>query len=171
MLHEVPRVAGRSQDKVVLYGHTLRVCLLAGECSCRRGCSSPCYVRRVASAYGVKPGGDPHLLVSVGGDGGGVILGGDEVQQGTWSVKGCRAAVPRSFCLTGGTSVSRALRLGMHQGAWCRWTGRVACLWPLGASRRMVGGVQPSADGVGSSCFMLPSYGVSCSLERGRGCL
>ena len=34
----------------------------------------------------------------------------------------------------------------------------------------MVGGVQPSADGVGSSCAVLPSLGVSCSLGRGRGC-
>ena len=78
--------------------------------------------------------------------------------------------MPWSLCLTGGTSVSGALCLGMDQGAWCRWTVRVACLWPLGAGSRMVGGVQPSADGVGSSCVVPPSLGVSCSLGRGRGC-
>ena len=55
-------------------------------------------------------------------------------------------------------------------GAWCCWTVRVACLWLLGASSRMVGGVWPSADGVGSSCVVLPSLGVSCSLRRGQGC-
>ena len=43
-------------------------------------------------------------------------------------------------------------------------------LWPFCASSRMVGGVQPSADGVGSSCFVLPSLGVLCSLGRGQGC-
>ena len=58
--------------------------------------------------------------------------------------------MPWSLCLTGGTSVSGALCLGMDQGAWCRWTVRVTCLWPFGASSRMVGAVQPSADGVGS---------------------
>ena len=46
----------------------------------------------------------------------------------------------------------------------------VACLWPLGASSRMMGGSQPSADGVGCSCFVPPSLGVSCLLGRGRGC-
>ena len=49
--------------------------------------------------------------------------------------------MPWSLCLTGGTSVSGALCLGMNQGVWCRWTVGVACLWPLGASSRMVGGV------------------------------
>ena len=78
--------------------------------------------------------------------------------------------MPWSLCLTGGTSVSGALCLGMDQGAWCCWTLRVACLWPFGASSRMVGGVKPSADGVGYSCVVLPSFGVSCSLGRGRGC-
>ena len=34
----------------------------------------------------------------------------------------------------------------------------------------MMGGVQPSADGVGSSCVVPLSLGVSCSLGRGRGC-
>ena len=34
----------------------------------------------------------------------------------------------------------------------------------------MVGGVQPSADGVGTPCVVPPSLGVSCSLGRGRGC-
>ena len=62
--------------------------------------------------------------------------------------------MPWSLCLTGGTSVSGALCLGMDQGVWCRWTVRVACLWLFGASSRMVGGVQPSADGVGSSCVV-----------------
>ena len=79
--------------------------------------------------------------------------------------------MPWSLCLTGGTSVSGALCLGMDQGAWCRWTVRVACLWPFGASSRMVGGVQPSADGVGSFCFVPPSLGVSCSLGQGPGVL
>ena len=78
--------------------------------------------------------------------------------------------MPWSFCLTGGTSLSGALCLGTDEGAWCRWTVPVACLWPFGASSRMVGGVQPSADGLGSSCFVLPTLGVSCSLGRGRGC-
>ena len=78
--------------------------------------------------------------------------------------------MPWSLCLTEGISVSGALCLGMDQGAWCRWTVRVACLWPSGASSRMVGGIQPSADGVGSSCVMLPALGVSCSLGGGRGC-
>ena len=78
--------------------------------------------------------------------------------------------MPWSLCLSGGTSVSGALCLGMDQGVWCRWTVRVACLWLFGASSRMVGGVQPSADGSGSSCVVLPSFGASCLLGRGRGC-
>ena len=78
--------------------------------------------------------------------------------------------MPWSLCLTGGTSVSGALSLGMDQGAWCRWTVRVACLWLFGAGSRMVGGVQPSADGPGYSCVMLQSLGASCSLGPGRGC-
>ena len=49
--------------------------------------------------------------------------------------------MPWSLCLTGGTSVSGALCLGMDQGAWCRWTVRVACLWPFAASSRMLFGV------------------------------
>ena len=77
--------------------------------------------------------------------------------------------MPWSLCLTGGTSVSGALCLGMDQGAWCRWTVLVACLWLFGASLRMVGGVQPLVEGVGSSCFVLPSLGVSCSLEEAGG--
>ena len=76
--------------------------------------------------------------------------------------------MPLSLCLTGGTLVSGALCSGMDQVAWCRCTVRVACLWPFGASSRMVGGVQPSADGLGSSCVVLLSLGVSCSLGRGR---
>ena len=79
--------------------------------------------------------------------------------------------MPWSLRLTGGTSVPGALCLGMDQGVWCRWTVRVACLWLFGASSRMVGGVQRPADGVGSSCVVLPSFGASCSLARGRGCL
>ena len=47
--------------------------------------------------------------------------------------------MPWSLCLTGGTSVSGALCLGMDQGVWCRWTVRVACLWLFGATSRMVG--------------------------------
>ena len=43
--------------------------------------------------YRVKPGGEPCLQDSGGGGGEGVIVGGDEVQQGPWSVQGCRAAV------------------------------------------------------------------------------
>ena len=78
--------------------------------------------------------------------------------------------MPWSLCLTRGTSVSGALCLGMDQGAWCCWTVRVACLLLFGASSRMVGGVQPSADGVGSCCLWLLLLGVLCSLVRGRGC-
>ena len=78
--------------------------------------------------------------------------------------------MPWSLCVTGGTSVSGALCLGMDQGVWCRWTVRVPCLCPLGASSRMVGSVQLSADGSGSSCVVLASLRVSCSLGRGRGC-
>ena len=74
-----------------------------------------------------------------------------------------------SPCLTGGTSVSGELCLGMDQGVWCRRTVRVASLCPLGASSRIMGGVQPSADGAGSSCFMSPSLGASYSFWRGRG--
>ena len=44
------------------------------------------------------------------------------------------------------------------------------CLWPLCASSRMVGGVQPLADAGGPSCVVFPSLGVSCSLGRRRGC-
>ena len=79
---------------VVVYGHAFWVCPLAGECQCRRGRSSPGHVRRVAWGYFVKPGGEPCLLVSGSGGGGVVIVGGDEMQQGPWSVEGCRAAVP-----------------------------------------------------------------------------
>ena len=79
---------------VVLSGHAFWVCLLAGECPCRRGRSSPGHVPRVAWGYRVKPGGVTCLLVSGGGGAGGMIVGGDEVRQGPWSVEGCRAAVP-----------------------------------------------------------------------------
>ena len=78
--------------------------------------------------------------------------------------------MPWSSCLIGGTSVSGALCLGMDQGVWCGLTVRVACLYLLGASTRMVGAVQPSPDGVGPSCFVLPSLGALCSFRRGRGC-
>ena len=77
--------------------------------------------------------------------------------------------MPWSLCLTGGTSVSGALCLAMDQGVWCCWTVRVACLWLFGASSRMLGGVQLSADRVGSSCVVLPSLGAPCLLGRGRG--
>ena len=79
---------------VVLHGNAVRVCPLVGERPCRRGCSGPGYVRRVVWGYRVKPGGEPCLLVGGGGGGGGAVVGGDEVQQGPWSVEGCRAAVP-----------------------------------------------------------------------------
>ena len=150
---------------VELYGHAFWVCPLAGECPCRRGRSSPGYVRRVAWGYRVKPGEEAWLLVSGGGGSGGVIVGGDEVQQGPWSVEACPAAVPaRAWYALVIVSdwwhaVSGALCSGMNQGAWCSWTLRVACLWPLGASSRMVGAVQPSADGVGSSCLVQLSMG------------
>ena len=42
----------------------------------------------------MKPGGEPCLLVGGCGGGGGAVVCGDEVQQGPWSVEGCRAAVP-----------------------------------------------------------------------------
>ena len=58
-------------------------------------------------------------------------------------------SVPWSSCLTGGAPVSGGLCLEMDQGVWCRWTVRVACLCPLGASSRMVGGAQPSPNGTG----------------------
>ena len=74
---------------IVLYGHDFWVCLLAGESPCRREHSGSSHMRRVALGYLVKPGGEPCLLVS----GGGVIVDGDELQQGPWSVEGCRAAV------------------------------------------------------------------------------
>ena len=80
---------------VIFYGHAFWVCPLPGECPCRRGQSSPGHVRRVAWGYRVKPGGEPYLLVSGGGSSEGVIVGGDEVQQRSWSVEGCRAAVPK----------------------------------------------------------------------------
>ena len=38
---------------------------------------------------------------------------------------------------------------------------------PVGLSSRMVGGVQPSPDRMGSSRFVLPSLGASCSFGRG----
>ena len=142
---------------VVLYGHAFWVCPLVGECRCGRGCWSPGYVCWVAWGYRVKPEGEPALLVGGGGGGGGVVVGGDEVQQRPPSVEGCPTAVPARawyalvICLTGGTSVSGALCLGMDLGAWCRWTVQVACLWPFGARSRMVGCVGPSADRVGSS--------------------
>ena len=79
---------------VVLYGHAFWVCPLAAECPCRSGRSSPDQLRRVAWGYRVKREGEPCLLLSGGGGSGVVILGGDEVQQGTWSVEGCGAAVP-----------------------------------------------------------------------------
>ena len=79
---------------VVLYGHAFWVCPLAGECPCRRGCSSPGYVCWVAWGHRVKPGGEPCLLVGGGSGLGGVVGGGDEVQQGPRTVEGCRAAVP-----------------------------------------------------------------------------
>ena len=79
---------------VILRGPALWVCLLAGEYPCHRGRSSPGHVRRVAPRYRVNPGGEPCLLVRGGGGIGGVIVDGDEVQQGPWSVEGCRAAVP-----------------------------------------------------------------------------
>ena len=41
-------------------------------------CSGPGYVRRVVWGYGVKPGGEPCLLVGGGGGGGGVVVAGDE---------------------------------------------------------------------------------------------
>ena len=160
---------------IVLYGYAVWVCLLVGECPCRRGCSSPGYVCWVAWGYCVKPGREPCLLVGGGGGVGGVVVGGDEVQQGPRSVEGCRAAVPARALY--------ALVIVSHWWYICLWGvvfgdgpgGMVSldsavCLWPLGASSRMVGGVQLSADGVGSSCFLLPWPGVLCSLQRGRGC-
>ena len=78
----------------VLYGHAFWVCPLAGECPCRCGRSRPRYVCRVAWGYCVKPDGEPCLLAAGCGGGSGVIVGGDEVQQGPWNVEGCRAAMP-----------------------------------------------------------------------------
>ena len=51
-----------------------------------------------------------------------------------------------------------------------RWTMRVACLCPLGASSSMVGGAQPSPDEVGSYRFVSPSLVALCSFGQGRGC-
>ena len=79
---------------VVLYGHTFWVCALVGERPCTRGCLGPGSVRWVVSVYQVKQGGESCLLVGSGGGSGGVVVGGDEVQQGPLSVEGCRAAVP-----------------------------------------------------------------------------
>ena len=64
---------------VVLYGHAVWVCPLAGKCPCRCGRSSRGRLRRVAWGYRVKPGGEPCLLESHRGGGGGVIVSGDEV--------------------------------------------------------------------------------------------
>ena len=79
---------------VVLYGHAFWVCPLVGERPCRCGCPGPGYVRWVVRGYLAKPGGEPRLLVGGDGGGWGVVVGGDEVQQGPRSVEGCRAAVP-----------------------------------------------------------------------------
>ena len=53
----------------------------------------------------------------------------------------------------------------------CCWWVSVACLCPFGASSRMVGGVQPSLDRVGSSCFVSRSskafYAASIILGPG----
>ena len=65
---------------VILYGYAFWVCLLAGDCPFCRGGSTPGHVRRVAWGYRLKPGGEPCLLFSGSGGGGGVILGGYEVQ-------------------------------------------------------------------------------------------
>ena len=78
--------------------------------------------------------------------------------------------MPWSSCLTGGTSVSEALCLGRDQEVWCRLTMRVVCLCPLGASSRMVGGAQPSPDGVRSFRFVSLLLGPLCLFGRGRGC-
>ena len=64
---------------VVLRDHAVRVCLLVGECPCRRARSTQGYVCWVVWGYRVKPGGEPCLLGGGGGGGGGVVVGGDEV--------------------------------------------------------------------------------------------
>ena len=48
----------------------------------------------VVLGYRVKLGGEQCVLVGNGGGAGGVVVAGDEVQQGPQSVEGCRAAVP-----------------------------------------------------------------------------
>ena len=132
---------------VVSYGHAFRVCSLCGECPCRRGRSSPGCMSQVAWGYHVKPGEEPCLLAGGGGGGRGVIVRGDEVQQGPWSVEGRGAAVP-----------ARAWYALVIVSDW----------WHIGIRGVVFG--DGSADGVRSSCFVLLLLGVWCSLGRDRRC-
>ena len=73
--------------------------------------------------------------------------------------------------------------MGLKRVSWVRrYQGQCLALRPLGHQGYRLRSykkdpplcsgysVQPSADGVGSSCVVLPSLGVLCSLGRGRGC-
>ena len=91
MLHEVPRGVGRSSRTPWprFLGLPARWQMSMPQREFESGPHAP-----GGLGYCVKPGEDPCLLVSGGGGGGHVIVGGDEVQQGPWSVDGCRAAMP-----------------------------------------------------------------------------
>ena len=114
--------------------------------------------------YRVKSGVEPYVLFSGGGGSCGVIVGEDEVQEGRESIEGCRAALPAraQYALVFVSDWWHIGAPGRCVSGWTRGHGAI--------SSRMVGGVQPSADRVGSLCFLRPLLGVLCSLKQGRGC-
>ena len=58
----------------------------------------------------------------------------------------------------------------MVQGLWCRWTVCVVYFCLLGASSRMVGGIDPLANGDVFSLVVRPLFGLLCSSEQGQEC-
>ena len=92
------------------------------------------------------------------------------MQQGPWSVEGCRAPVPARVW-SPLVIVSDWWQVGLRgvvfrdgPGGMLSWDGVGRVFVAMGASSRMVGGVHTSANGVGSSCFVLPSLRASCLL-------